>query len=395
MKEKFKEYIALTDEQKQAIWEHAVIVFDTNILFNLYRYSASTRDELLHIMEANQAKLWMPYQVGFEYFDKREFIIDKVIKAHETLKDKLDTFKNPLTDCFNKDYAHHPLIKREDFFGAYDEAINGLKAQLDEWMADMPSYDENDTILTKLLDLYDGRVGDDYDEARLKEIYKEGAARYKESIPPGYKDGKTKEHEGERHMYGDLIIWCQIMDYATANDKDIVFVTEDLKEDWWYKRDGEIISPRVELLKEFRTKTGKELLMYSQEAFLHAAQVEVSPETTEEVKVISEADKKAFASAVMGETLQRMIDSSKAVPAYPANAAFDYLTHPLQSIIDSQKRLQSVTANPLATTVAQLIAAQPKVLTANDIITKLALGNLNVADWAKMYDAKFFPKGQE
>lgn len=394
MKEKFKEYIALTDEQKRTVWEHAMIVFDTNILFNLYRYSTNTRDDLLNVMEANQAKLWMPYQVGFEYFNKREFIIDKVIKAHEALKDKLDSFTTPLTDCFNKDYAHHPLIKREDFFGAYDEAMTGLKAKLDEWMAAMPSYNEDDTILTKLLQLYDGKTGDDYSEARLNEIFKEGATRYKENIPPGYKDGKTKEHEGPRHVYGDLIIWNQIMDYATANNKDIVFVTEDLKEDWWYRRDGEIVGPRVELLKEFRTKTNKELLMYSQEGFLRAAHAEVRPTTTEEVKVISKADKEAFASAVMGETLQRMIDSSKAVPAYPANAALDYLTNPLQSIIDSQKRLQA-TANPLATTVDQLIAAQPKLPSANDIIAKLALGNLNVADWAKLYDSDGLFKGRE
>lgn len=394
MKDKFKEYIAPTDEQKRTIWEHATIVFDTNILFNLYRYSTNTRDDLLNVMEANQVKIWMPYQVGFEYFNKREFIIDKVIKAHEALKDKLDSFTNPLTECFNKDYAHHPLIKRDTFFGAYDEAINGLKTKLDEWMAGMPSYDENDTILTKLLELYDGRVGDDYDEARLKEIYKEGAARYKESIPPGYKDGKTKEHEGPRHMYGDLIIWYQIMDYSKAKDKDIVLVTEDLKEDWWYKRDGEVISPRVELLKEFRTKTSKELLMYTQEGFLRAAQIEVRPSTTEEVKVISEADKKAFASAVMGETIQRVIDSRKAVPAYPANAAFDYLIHPLQSIIDSQKHLQEVTVNPLSSTIVQLIAAQPKVTSVNEAIAKLALGTA-VGDWKKWYDNSGIPKDTE
>ena len=71
MKDKFKEYIAPTDEQKRTIWERATIVFDTNILFNLYRYSASTRDDLLGVMEAKQAKIWMPYQVGFEYFNKR------------------------------------------------------------------------------------------------------------------------------------------------------------------------------------------------------------------------------------------------------------------------------------------------------------------------------------
>ena len=71
MKERFKEYIAPEEEEKRTIWENATIVFDTNILFNLYRYTAETRDDLLAVMEEHRDHLWMPYQVGFEYFNKR------------------------------------------------------------------------------------------------------------------------------------------------------------------------------------------------------------------------------------------------------------------------------------------------------------------------------------
>lgn len=390
MKEKFKEYLPITEEQKNAIWEHAPIVFDTNILFNLYRYSASTRDDLLNVMEANADKLWMPYQVGFEYFNKREDIIDKMVKAHDALKDKVDSFKTTLTEFFNKDYSHHPLIKREDFFNAYDEAITCYKSRLDEWMNEMPSYNEDDTILTKLLELYEGKTGDDYPAAKLNEIYKEGATRYKDQIPPGYKDGKEKEHEGPRHMYGDLIIWHQVIDYAKDQDTDIIFVTEDLKEDWWCRRDGEIVSPRVELLREFHSETGKTLLMYSQEGFLSAAHADVKATTTEEVKVISDSDKKVYASVVVGESLQRLIDGSRAIPSYPVNAAL--FSSPMQGIIEDQKRLQSLTANPLTASVADMLAAQSKVTSLSDAIAKLALGKFDAGEWAKWYADHGFKK---
>lgn len=383
MKSKFKEYLPITEEQKNAIWVHAPIVFDTNILFNLYRYSSCTRDDLLNVMEANVDKLWMPYQVGFEYFNKRENIIDKMVKAHDALKDKIDSFKTTLTEFFNKDYSHHPLIKREDFFNAYDEAITGFKYKLDEWMSEMPSYNEDDIILAKLLELYEGKIGDDYDAARLNEIYKEGVTRYKDQIPPGYKDGKEKEHEGPRNMYGDLIIWHQVIDYAKDHDTDIIFVTEDLKEDWWYKRDGEIVSPRVELLREFHSETGKALLMYRQEGFLSAAHADVKDTTTEEVKVISDSDKKAYASAVAGDSLQRLVGSSKAISSYPVNAAL--LSLPLQSIIEGQKRLQTFTVNPLTALVADMIGAQSKVTSLSDAIAKLALGKFYAGEWAKWY----------
>lgn len=125
MKETFKEYLAKTEEEKRAILGNAVIVFDTNILLNLYRYSVGTRDELLNAMQTHQEKLWMPYQVGFEYFNKRLYIIEKMSNAGKVLKDSLDGLRKTVEEAFNKDYAHHPLIKREAYFNAYDEAING------------------------------------------------------------------------------------------------------------------------------------------------------------------------------------------------------------------------------------------------------------------------------
>lgn len=94
MKDIFKEYIVKTEEQKRAIWDNAVIVFDTNILLNLYRYTVGTRDELLSAMQTHQEKLWLPYQVGFEYFNKRLDIIDKMANANTSLKESLDSLSS-------------------------------------------------------------------------------------------------------------------------------------------------------------------------------------------------------------------------------------------------------------------------------------------------------------
>lgn len=57
------------------------------------------------------------------------------------------------------------------------------------------------------------------------------------------------------------------------------------------------------MIREFHSDTGKELLMYRQEGFLSAAHADVKATTTEEVKVISDSDKKVYASAVVGESL--------------------------------------------------------------------------------------------
>ena len=78
-----------------------------------------------------------------------------------------------------------------------------------------------------------------------------------------------------------------------------------------------------------------------------------------------------------------MIENSKAIPSYPLNAAL--MSSPIQSIFENQKRLQAVTANPLTATVADLIAAHPKVTTINEAIAKLALGKMESGEWAKWY----------
>ena len=42
MRRAIKEYIEPSSKEKQELWEKAIFVFDTNVLLNLYRYSAKT-----------------------------------------------------------------------------------------------------------------------------------------------------------------------------------------------------------------------------------------------------------------------------------------------------------------------------------------------------------------
>ncbi len=379
MKDTFKEYLTPSVEEKKAIWENATIVFDTNILFNLYRYSVNTRDNLLALMETYRDQLWLPYQVGYEFFNKRLEIIDKVTRAHDELKKKIDTFKNPLTEFFNKEYAHHPLIRRDDFFSSYDEAINRVKDKLDEWMKSMPSYQENDIILDKLLELYEGRLGADYPLEKLQKVYKEAEKHYNEKTPPGYKDWKDKEKDGWRHQAGDLIIWNQTMDYAISNKTNIIFVTEDLKEDWWNIKDGEIISPRVELIREFRNTTGRDILMYRQNGFLNDAVADVKETTKEEVKIISQEDKEAYTRAALQQVIEDMQKKVEPSSYYPYTDLSRMIANPLREIINSENSLQNRLANPLNMTMADIIAAQQRLPNAEQMAQRLALGSLSTS----------------
>ena len=58
MKNTIKEFIEPTNKEKQELWQKAVFVFDTNVLLNLYRYSAKTRKSLLAAFENFKFDFW-------------------------------------------------------------------------------------------------------------------------------------------------------------------------------------------------------------------------------------------------------------------------------------------------------------------------------------------------
>ena len=66
MKSKIWEYLTLSAEEQQNLWNNCVFVFDTNVLLNLYRYTSTARDTLLNAFEFLQNRVWLPHQVAYE-----------------------------------------------------------------------------------------------------------------------------------------------------------------------------------------------------------------------------------------------------------------------------------------------------------------------------------------
>ena len=75
MKKQFAEYYELPEERIKEIWENSLIVFDTNVLLNLYRYNEDARTEFINVIKFYKERLWIPYQVGLEFHRLRSDII--------------------------------------------------------------------------------------------------------------------------------------------------------------------------------------------------------------------------------------------------------------------------------------------------------------------------------
>lgn len=67
-------------------------VFDTNVLLNLYRYSAKTRKSLLAAFENFKGRVWIPYQVAYGYMRKRCEVIYETVQRYEQFKKEMENF---------------------------------------------------------------------------------------------------------------------------------------------------------------------------------------------------------------------------------------------------------------------------------------------------------------
>ncbi len=92
MKNHFKEYYSLSSDDVSRIWNgDYLLVLDTNVLLNPYRYSKETSDQLFAILESLKDKLWIPYQVGWEYQNNRMDVYYANWSAAERLENEWNT----------------------------------------------------------------------------------------------------------------------------------------------------------------------------------------------------------------------------------------------------------------------------------------------------------------
>lgn len=273
MKNTFREFARLSTDELKALWAEAIIVFDTNILLNLYEYSQNTCDAVFEIMEKLNSQLWLPYKIGEEFYTKR---ISKIY-THNKSCDKIISSIDELLKI-DKESCLYELLHD-------NQQLKVLKSEVEKKSKQNKLDIYNDPIVNKIEKLYDGRVGQKSTDAEIDEIEKE--YRYKTAngiYCPGFKDSDKAKNSS-----GDFLLWKQMLAYAVKNEKSIIFVTEDKKEDWWWKPQHDCISARYELLKEFIKHTnGKIFYMYKFNDFTKAyakyKKTKVDKKVTEEIK---------------------------------------------------------------------------------------------------------------
>jgi hypothetical protein len=293
LKEKLSEYYKLNEQELQKHWQEDIFSFDANVLLNLYRYTPKTRDAFFDLLDKIKDRVWISYQVAFEYQKNRLVVINKQHIAYTEIRNLLIDKKGEIEAKLN-DYKRHPYLQTEELKKQIQSAFESINKDISKLEKSHPDYLQDDPTWERLTKILDKKIGDDNTGEELEKIYKDGKKRYDEDIPPGYKDKVTKKNEGNRSLYGDVIVWNQIIKHAKDIPSSIIFITDDRKEDWWYKFKGKTIGPRPELIKEFKDLTGKRINIYQADNFLDLALKNLkqasNPEAIEEIRKVREAD---------------------------------------------------------------------------------------------------------
>lgn len=283
----------MSEERQKELWADCLFVFDTSALLSLYLYPEDARQYIYReIFERVKDRLWIPHHVLFEFLKNksskiREPIsrnykpltsdyIQPVVEAFGKSLNRIDALKNVL-----KNNDSHPHIVSEElekyghrlrkFLDTTLEFSKVFQEQTEQKIHEIQLLEQHDTVAETVQQYF--KVGREYSHDEIMAITIEGKHRYEFKIPPGYEDLKDKIGT---QIFADLIIWKQLLEHALKTRKNVVFICNDLKEDWWHlvsdqKNKFRPNGPRKELIKEFRDTAGGSFWIYSQARFLDLA----------------------------------------------------------------------------------------------------------------------------
>ena len=300
MRQHFSEYFRPTEAEKKSIWEGAIFVFDTNVLLNMYRMSRETCDAIMGILKSLKSRLFLPHQVGVEFFRHREEEIARQVNAFESVRRHL----RKVSASFIETFPRHACIPIPKILDTLKDCTNKLIDEVDKSQdANQLNYFVHpDPILPELADVFGDLSEGPYTKAEDDSLNKKVDERVQQNLPPcwigeGEKANKPKAVKGDGlnrlsdHPHrGDGRVWFQIVKHAGEKKKPIIFITGDQKPNWWrVQRLGskdQIIGPHFQLIRDVESESGQRFLMYTQEGFLAEAPKYLG--VPEQVKAIEE-----------------------------------------------------------------------------------------------------------
>lgn len=267
------------------IANNCLVVLDTNTLLLPYKTGKQSLEEIRATYKklVDEKRLIIPGQVAREFAKNRPTKLGEIYQKLLDKKSKLSSIQDGKYPLFEglKEYQELINLERE-----VDKLINQYKEKLDNIVEYIRSLNWNDPISLVYKELFIDECLIEVETSK-EDILKEFDMRSFHDIPPGYKDS-SKEDGG----IGDFLIWKTILQAGKKLGKDVIFVSSDVKADWWYSHWKQNLYPRYELIYEFLNYSGGKsihIIQLSSLLDLYKASKDVVKEIeNEEVKVVTE-----------------------------------------------------------------------------------------------------------
>ncbi len=265
MTEVFKGVQTLNDKMKADMLKSSLIVLDTNILLDIFRYKLTTTNEFFDALQEYKSSLWLPYQVGVEFFRNKDKVSSDYSLNIKSLVTKIDSAKNTIENDINNKKELIPELNEVKKLLA--ENSKTLKAKLEEIEKKYKKeYDDfNFDKEQKIVSLFENRITNRPSEDLYEQIIIEGDRRIRNKIAPGYKDSKKQDYYKDYKINGDYIIFASMIELAKAKDMDVIFISGDVKEDWLNEDKSNL---KYCLQLEFYEKTNHRILYLNKNDFI-------------------------------------------------------------------------------------------------------------------------------
>ena len=311
MHQYFPDLVPSDESRTRQIFHDGAISLDTNVILIPYRQGELEKNAWLDWIEQSEIKsrLFLPFQIQHEMLNNRESMINGWSSAYVDMITKIEVDVRKAKETLRQKFPprRYPHIRYPGIDTAFDQAVIEIRHQVDAEQArtTIQHVGDLDPIYDRLQAITLPGTGQPFSEDERQKVYQEGRVRYSRSIPPGYEDAKEKP---DPQRFGDLLIWEQLIKEAKEKQKPIIFVTNDLKADWFEQTNPR--RSRWELHMEFFQRTGQVILIWPLERFQSEAhkyltitkyELPTQPSVIQESSLRGSADRPEVSSATAVE----------------------------------------------------------------------------------------------
>lgn len=249
------------------VWVDGLLVFDTSSMLRIYEWHIDKAIEFKDVLKFKVESIWVPHQVNSEFTQHVEYVeaenkYDKIIEKLETQPIKWNKVRKMLERWESNGFEESFKLKvlEMETSGVSSDQIIELKQIANKLHHDHRLVVPIDSIFEELF----SNVGEpflDTEEQKIKKEFEDTP------LAPGFMD----RDKGNANSHGDFFVWKQMQRKSIESSRDIIFITLDLKEDWFSDKDQKV--PREDLLKEFYDITQNRIIIIPLTSFLEECSV--------------------------------------------------------------------------------------------------------------------------